>query len=137
LILDSDVFINVPVLKSHSSTRLTIAMKNLMGVVWDRMYWHRNDLNQCIADCCTICKPDLNIVDAYNVMMENGPRGVSVDDVVNMKQQLIARDIVAIDAAATKIFDLEPDEIKYIGIANEMGVGNQNLKELSINRIIV
>ncbi|MBI9036850.1 MAG: DUF362 domain-containing protein [Bacteroidales bacterium] len=137
LILDSDVFINVPVLKSHSSTRLTIAMKNLMGIVWDRMFWHRNDLHQCIADCASICKPDLNIVDAYNVMMENGPRGVSIDDVVAMKQQLISTDIVAIDAAATKLVDLEPNEINYIVFADEMGIGNRNLKELSINRIIV
>ena len=137
LILDSDVFINIPILKSHSSARLTIAMKNLMGVVWDRMYWHRNDLHQCIADCATVCKPDLNIVDAYYVMMENGPRGVSVDDVVTMKQQLISTDIVAIDAAATKLFDLEPEEVNYIVIADEMGIGNRNLKELSINKIII
>ncbi|HDT14919.1 MAG TPA: DUF362 domain-containing protein, partial [Firmicutes bacterium] len=34
LILDSDVFINVPVLKTHGSTRLTIGMKNLMGIIW-------------------------------------------------------------------------------------------------------
>ena len=50
LILESDVFINVPVLKHHSSTQLTAGMKNQMGIVWDRGYWHKNDLHQCIAD---------------------------------------------------------------------------------------
>ncbi|MFW5701776.1 MAG: DUF362 domain-containing protein, partial [Bacteroidota bacterium] len=42
LILENDVFINIPVLKNHGSAKLTIAMKNLMGIVWDRRYWHRN-----------------------------------------------------------------------------------------------
>jgi uncharacterized protein (DUF362 family) len=137
LILESDVFINVPVLKSHSSARLTIAMKNLMGIVWDRMFWHRNDLHQCIADFTTYRKPDLNIVDAYNVMMKNGPRGVSEADVANLRSQLISTDIVAIDAAAAKLFGYEPDEVPYIEIADEMGIGTMDLAQLNINRIIL
>jgi len=90
LVLESDVFINVPIMKSHSSTRLSLAMKNLMGVVWDRRYWHSNDLHQCIADYATYeKKPHLNVVDAYNALMRNGPRGVSKSDVSNMKSMLI------------------------------------------------
>jgi uncharacterized protein (DUF362 family) len=135
LILSSDVFINVPVLKHHESTSLSIAMKNLMGVVLDRGYWHRNDLSQCIADFPTFKKPTLNIVDAYRVMMKNGPRGVSVADVALMKAQLISTDIVAIDAAATKLFGKNPAEIAYIQKAQEMGLGNANLDKLNIKRI--
>jgi len=135
LILESDVFINVPVLKSHSSAKLTIAMKNLMGVVWDRRYWHQNDLHQCIADYTTFRKPDLNIVDAYRVMKRNGPRGVSVEDVVLLNSLLISRDIVAADAAAAKLFGLEPDDIPHIVIADEMGIGTMDLASLNINRI--
>ena len=81
LVLGADVFINVPVLKHHSSTGLTIGMKNLMGTVWDRGYWHRNDLHQCIADFIALRRPALTVVDAFDVMKQNGPRGVSVDDV--------------------------------------------------------
>jgi hypothetical protein len=74
LVLESDVFINVPVLKHHSSAMMTGALKNMMGVVWDRGYWHRNHLNQCIADYALYQKkPQLNVMDAYNVMMRNGP----------------------------------------------------------------
>ncbi|HPI37209.1 MAG TPA: DUF362 domain-containing protein [Ignavibacteriaceae bacterium] len=138
LILDCDVFINVPILKNHGSVKLTIAMKNLMGIVWDRGYWHRNDLHQCIADFATYERqPDLNIVDAYNVMMQNGPRGVSINDVTKMKSLLIAKDMVAIDAAATKIFGMEPEDVKYIKVADEMKVGTMNLQKLNINRITV
>lgn len=137
LILDSDVFINVPVLKSHGSARLTISMKNLMGIVWDRRYWHRNNLNQCIADFSTYRKPDLNIVDAYNVMTRNGPRGVSKADVVKMRYLIVSTDMVAADAAAAKIFGMEPEEVKYIQIANDMGTGQMDLSKLNISRIKV
>ncbi len=137
LILESDVFINVPILKSHGGTGLTISMKNLMGVVWDRKYWHRNDLHQCIADYATFRKPDLNIVDAYSVMKKNGPRGVSEADVVTLKSQIISTDMVAADAAAAKIFGKTPAEIDYIRIADEMNVGTMDLSKLNINRIIL
>ncbi len=137
LILSSDVFINVPVLKSHGSAKLTIAMKNLMGIVWDRRFWHRNALNQCIADFATYRKPDLNIVDAYNVMTKNGPRGVSKADVLNMKYLIVSDDMVAADAAAAKIFGMEPEEVKYIQMASEMGVGQMDLSKLNISRIKV
>jgi uncharacterized protein (DUF362 family) len=138
LILESDVFINMPVLKSHSSAKLTIAMKNLMGVVWDRMYWHRNDLHQCIADYCTFeKKPTLNIIDAYRVMMKNGPRGVSEADVSPMKSMIISPDMVAADAAAAKLFGMEPTDVPYIEIADDMGIGTMDLENLNIHRIIL
>lgn len=138
LILDSDVFINMPVLKHHGSAKLTIAMKNMMGVVWDRGYWHRNDLHQCIADYSTYSKkPVLNIVDAYYVMKQNGPRGVSAQDVVMMKSQIISTDIVAADAASAKLFGVEPDDIPYIRIADSMGIGKKDLSKLNIKRIIL
>jgi len=137
LILDSDVFINVPVLKDHDSAGVTISMKNLMGVVWDRGFWHRNNLHQCIADFPSFKKPDLNIVDAYYVMKRNGPRGVSKDDLIEMKSQIISTDIVAADAAAAKLYGINPESISYINIADEMKIGIKDLNKLSIKRIIM
>lgn len=136
LVLSSNVFINVPVLKDHGGARLTIAMKNLMGVVWDRRYWHRNDLHQCIADYATYQrKPDLNVVDAYAVMKTNGPRGTSIEDVVTMKSLILSRDMVVADAASAKLLGFEPDDIGYIKMADQMKVGRKDLSGLSINRI--
>lgn len=135
LVLQADVLINVPVLKSHGGARVTIGMKNLMGVVWDRGEWHANNLHQCIADYATYRKPDLNVVDAYNVMLRHGPRGVSAADVVNMQSQLLATDIVTADAAAAKLFGLEPEAVDYIRIAHEMGIGRKDLENLNIRRI--
>jgi len=135
LILSSDVFFNVPVLKSHSSTQITASMKNHMGIVWDRRYWHRNDLDQCIADFAAYRKPDLNIVDAYRVLTKRGPKGVSDEDVVLMKSLIISKDIVAADAASAKLFGLEPEHIRHIKLADEAKVGTMDLTKLNINRI--
>ncbi|NOY36745.1 MAG: DUF362 domain-containing protein [Chlorobi bacterium] len=138
LVLEADVYIDVPVLKSHDSAKLTISMKNLMGAVWDRRYWHRNDLHQCIADFATFHrKPDLVVVDAYNVMMKNGPRGISKNDIVNMKAQIVTTDMVAADAAAAKMFGVDPASIPYIRLADEAKAGTMDLQSLNISRIKV
>lgn len=134
-ILEADVFINVPVLKHHSSAKLTIGMKNHMGIVWNRGYWHMRGLHQCIADFATFKKPTLTIVDAYNVMKKNGPRGVSVDDVVKLKSQIISIDPVAADTAAVRMFGMDPAEVDYIRAAESLGVGTMALEKLSIKRI--
>ncbi|MGA9116110.1 MAG: DUF362 domain-containing protein [Bacteroidota bacterium] len=135
LILDSDVFINVPILKSHGGSQLTISMKNLMGIVWDRALWHRRDLHGCIAEFATYPKPDLNVVDAYYVMTRNGPRGVSKADVVTMKSLVLSRDMVAADAAAAKLCGMDPENVAYIRRAHDLRVGTRDLTSLSIKRI--
>ena len=137
LILSADVFINVPILKHHGSSKITASMKNLMGIVWDRGYWHQNNLHQCIADFSMYRKPDLNVVDAYLVMKRNGPRGVSKEDLVLMKSQILSTDIVAADAAAAKLYGVEPEDIPYIKAADEMKIGTMNLGKLKIQRIII
>ena len=134
-VLNADVLINVPILKNHNSTTVSLAMKNLMGVVWDRRYYHSNDLSQCIADFITYRKPDLNIIDGYRMLTRNGPRGVSTADVSDLKALIAGRDIVAVDAAATLMFGSDPKDINHIRIANEMGLGTMDLNKLSINRI--
>ena len=135
LILQSDVLINAPVLKSHGGAKLTVAMKNLMGIVWDRGEWHSSDLHQCIADFATYRRPDLNVVDAYNVLQRHGPRGVSTADVAHVRSQLLSTDLVTVDAAAAKLFGVDPDTVDYIRIAGEMGVGRKDLENLQIRRI--
>lgn len=135
LFLEADVFINVPVLKNHIATKLTIGMKNLMGVIWDRGWWHRNDLHQCIADFATYRIPDLTVIDAFRVLKTNGPMGVSDDDAVLMKALLISRDPVAADTAASKLFGLQPDGIEYIQKARDLGVGTMDLASLKIEKI--
>jgi Uncharacterized conserved protein len=135
IVLKSDVFINVPILKHHSYTHLTIAMKNLMGVIYDRMEYHNRGVDKCIADFCLFRKPDLNIVDAYRVLMRGGPSPPSSEkspDIKLKKTLLMSRDIVAVDAAAAKIFGIDPADVRHIEYAHELKIGNMNLKELKI-----
>jgi uncharacterized protein (DUF362 family) len=136
ILLDTDVFFNVPILKDHNSTRMTACLKNNMGLVWDRGFWHSNNLHQCIADYALFeKKPALNIIDCYNVMVKHGPQGVSKEDVVQMKSLIITTDWVAGDTAAAKMLGVDPQKIDYIPIAHKMGLGNMNIDSLSIKRI--
>jgi uncharacterized protein (DUF362 family) len=135
LVLSADVFINVPVLKNHGGARLTAGMKNLMGIVWDRGIWHGTDLQRCISDFCAWRRPDLTVVDAYRVMMRNGPRGVTVEDLREDKMQILSTDIVAADAASAKIYGLDPARLPYISQAHERGLGRMDVDSLNIARI--
>lgn len=135
LILESDVLINVPVLKHHVATGLTIGMKNLMGVVWDRLYWHANDLHQCVTDFAAVYKPTLVVVDAYRVIKRNGPTGVSEADVVKMKGLIVGADQVAVDSAAARMFGKKPEDIRHIALAHQIGLGTMDLSSLRIKKI--
>ncbi|MFA6334684.1 MAG: DUF362 domain-containing protein [Bacteroidales bacterium] len=139
-ILDCDVWINVPVLKVHGGAKMTISMKNFMGIVWDRRFWHANDLQQCIADCSTITKmPALNIVDAYRIMTQNGPKGKSTEDVQLAKALFMSTDIVAADTAAIKFFnqfkEIKLEDVGHIIQAEKLRVGTTNLDKLTVEKI--
>jgi len=139
-LLECDVWFNVPVLKHHGGAKNTISMKNLMGIVWDRGFFHNHDLHQCIADAATFHKkPALNIVDAYRIMKSNGPQGKSDTDVVKLKSLLVSPDYVAVDTAAMKLFSqVQPTDLKdvrYIALAEKNRVGTQNLERLNVKRI--
>ncbi len=139
-LLDCDVWFNVPVLKHHGGAKNSISMKNLMGIVWDRGFFHGHDLHQCIADISTFHKkPALNIVDAYRIMKSNGPQGKSEADVVLLKSLLVSPDYVAVDTASMKMFSqVQPTDMKdvrYIGLAEKLHVGTQNLEKLNVKKI--
>lgn len=139
-ILNSDVWINVPVLKNHGGANMSISMKNHMGIVWDRGYFHQHDLQQCIADICTLQKKaTLNVVDAYRLMKTNGPRGRSAADVVLTKGLFLSQDIVAVDTAATKFFnqvrEMPLKSVEYLANGQELKLGTMDLEKLNIKRI--
>ncbi|MCL2624935.1 MAG: DUF362 domain-containing protein [Planctomycetaceae bacterium] len=142
-LLDCDVWFNVPVLKTHGGTKLTIALKNYMGIVWDRGIFHSSGLDQCIADCATyVKKPVLNVIDAYRAMKANGPRGVSEADAVLLKGLVVSPDIVAADTAAMTLFNQIPDAdkmdldiVRHIKLAEELGLGKTDLAALNVERI--
>lgn len=134
LVLQSDVLLNVPVLKHHSGSIVSGAMKNLMGVIWDRRFYHTADLHQCIADFLTFKKPALNIMDAYHPMYRNGPRGKTVEDTVEKKMLFASTDIVALDTAGAKVLDQNPSTVRHIEMAAQLGVGTMDLSKVDLRR---
>jgi len=134
--LDADVLIDVPIAKHHGSARLTLGMKNLMGLVLDRGAIH-NNLGQRIADLATLFRPTLTVVDAIRILMRHGPSGGNLDDVKKMDTIIVSPDIVAADSYATTLFGLQPFDIDYITAASNMKLGNSDLSSLKIEEINV
>ena len=139
-ILDADVWINVPVLKNHGGAKMSISMKNHMGIVWDRGYFHSHDLQQCIADVCTLDKAAvLNVVDAYRLMKTNGPRGKSEADVVMSKGLFISQDIVAVDTAATTFFnqvrEMPLESVGHLAKGQSLKIGTMDIDSLRVKKI--
>lgn len=134
-ILEADVFINVPILKNHGGAKMTAALKNFMGLVWDRQYMHRHNLAQCIADAALYRKPDLNVVDAYRTMQTNGPLGVGLGDVRNPRYQILSRDIVAADTLAAKLLRFPLDTVPYVALAEKHGLGTADEARMDVLRL--
>ena len=141
-LLDCDIWFNVPILKTHNGAKLTMALKNYMGIVWDRRIFH-SQLQQSIADCATFEKrPVLNVIDAYRAMKANGPGSQSEADAVLFKGLVVSPDIVAADMAAMNLFNLIPgvskmdvDVVEHIKYAEKHGLGNTDLAKLNVERI--
>lgn len=134
-ILDADVFINVPILKHHGGAKVTAALKNFMGLVWDRQYMHAHNLDQCIADAALYRKPDLNVIDAYRIMPTNGPRGVTLNDVRTVKYQILSTDIVAADVLACKLLRTKPEDVRYVALAAKHGLGTADESRIDVVRL--
>ena len=134
--LNADVLINVPIAKHHSLARLTLGMKNQMGLIQDRAAIHRN-LGQRLADLTSLFHPTLTVVDAVRILMNNGPTGGDLNDVKQLNTIIVSPDIVAADSYATTLFGLRPEDIAYIPAAAAMGLGSSDLSSLKIEEIAV
>ena len=132
-VLDADVFINMPIAKHHAGSEVTLGLKNLMGINWDRMRFHQTDLHQCIAELGTCVRQDLVIMDANHVLLTNGPGGPG--EVLRGRKVIAGVDPVAVDAFTARAFFRDPAEIRHIRIAHELGVGEIDLSRLAIREI--
>jgi uncharacterized protein (DUF362 family) len=135
-VLNADVVIDVPIAKHHSLARLTLGMKNLMGVIRDRPAMHRN-LGQRLADLTSRIRPALTVVDAVRILVDNGPTGGSLDDVKKMDTVIVSPDIVSADSYAATLFGLQPNDLSYVRAATAMGLGRSDLDRLKIEEIAV
>jgi len=130
--LSANVFINVPVAKHHSLTRLTLALKNIMGIMGgNRGYIHRN-IEDSISDINKVAKSHLIIIDATRILLNHGPQGGSLKDVKIVNKVIASTDIVAADAYATTLFGLNPEDIPVTVTAHKRGLGEINLNKIKV-----
>jgi len=135
-VMESEVLINIPVAKSHSTTTVSLGIKNLMGLIWDRKVFHyRMDINEALADLSTVIKPSLTLVDATRVLTSGGPGGPG--RVITPNTVVAGTDPVAVDAYTVTLcrwYDkkLSPHQIKHIATASRRGLGKINLKNFRI-----
>jgi len=133
-VLEADVFINVPIAKDHDLARLSLGMKNLLGVVLDRSKYHRN-LGQRLADLTSLVYPTLTVVDAVRILVDHGPTGGSLEDVKQMDTVIASHDPVAADSYAATLFGLAGADITYVKAAAQMGLGEMDLSSLKIEEV--
>jgi uncharacterized protein (DUF362 family) len=135
-VLAADVLIDVPIAKHHGLARLTLGMKNLMGVITNRPEMHIN-LGQRLADLTSRVRPHLTVVDAVRMLIDNGPTGGSLDDVKKADTVIASPDIVAADSYAATLFGLHPDDLDYVVAGASMGLGRSDIENLRIAEITI
>jgi uncharacterized protein (DUF362 family) len=133
--LSANVFINVPVAKHHGLSRLTLGLKNIMGVMGgNRGYIHRN-IDVALADVNSRLKSHLTVIDATRILTAHGPQGGTVADVKKLHTVIASADIVAADAFATTLFGLKPADIAVTVAAHKRGLGEMNLERVKVVRV--
>jgi uncharacterized protein (DUF362 family) len=133
-VIEADVLINVPIAKHHGSSRLTLGCKNLMGVIARPNRFHSN-LQQRIADLNTLIRPQLTVIDAVRILTAHGPGGGNLDDVEKLDTVIASHDIITADAYATTLFGLTADDIGYIRLGAEMGLGEKDWSQVDVREV--
>ncbi len=130
--LEADSYINVPVAKHHGLSKLTLGLKNSMGVLGGNRGNMHHNLGQKLADLATVIQPKLTVIDATRILLRNGPQGGDLDDVKVLDTLVASADPVACDAFATTLFNMQPAEIASTVAAYKMGLGEMHLDRMQI-----
>jgi uncharacterized protein (DUF362 family) len=135
-ILDGQVLISIPVAKSHSATGVSLGLKGLMGVIWDRESFHSQyNINQAIADLATVIKPQLTILDATRALATGGPGGPG--EVKKPNLIIAGVDPVAVDSYGVSIVpwygqNFKGRQVEHLLVAHQRGLGKIDIDQLKI-----
>jgi uncharacterized protein (DUF362 family) len=134
---ECDCFINVPIAKHHSISRLTLSMKNLMGVCGGNRGMIHWDMDKKLQEITGFINPDLTVIDAYRILLRHGPTGGSLEDVKLTKTVIAGTDPVLSDSYAATLFGKAPGEIGHIRIAEQHKLGTTNIARANIKKIVM
>ncbi len=127
-----DTFINVPVLKHHGLTGLTLSLKNLMGVCGGRRGLMHLNIAPKLADLLDLIRPELTVIDATRVLLRNGPVGGDLNDVRRMDTIVASTDAVLADAYAHTLMGQDPFASEVIQAAVERKLGQADVRKANI-----
>ncbi|WP_437601074.1 DUF362 domain-containing protein [Sorangium sp. So ce590] len=134
-LVNADKVINVPIAKHHNLSKYTAAMKNWYGALGGRRNRLHQNIDVSIADLATFIQPTLTIVDAVRVLMRNGPQGGNVADAKDMHTIIATTDQVAADAYGCQLIGRKPEEIPYIKMGHERGLGTMHWQNLRLAEV--
>ncbi len=135
-ILDNPVLINLPTAKSHSATGVSLGIKGLMGLIWDRESFHsRYNINQALADLATVIRPRLTILDATRALTSGGPGGPG--EVKKLNLIIAGIDPVAVDSYGVSIVpwygqNFKGRQVEHLLAAYQRGLGKIDIDQLKI-----
>jgi uncharacterized protein (DUF362 family) len=136
-IFDADKVINIPIAKHHGLAKLTMSMKNWMGVMGGSRRQIHQKLDESLVDLSMKIKPTLTILDAVRILTANGPQGGSLADVKKLDTVIVGVDQVAIDSYGATLFGMKGSDLGYVRIAHSLGMGQMDLAKLRVKKVNV
>jgi len=135
LVFEVDKIINVPVMKTHSLTTVTLGMKNLKGCVpgAHKLTPHRLGVSKSVVDLNTVIKPTFTVMDAIECMEGNGPMNGRPK---RMDLLLGSDDVLALEIVAAKVMGVDPYTVRHIQLACDKGIGeyeSDNIRVLGVS----
>ena len=133
-LLEADKVINMPIAKQHSLTGVSLGFKNWLGVLGGERQRLHQRIHECLADLAGFMRPTLTVLDAWRVLLRNGPTGGNREDVAPGQTLVAGTDPVAVDAwAAHSWWNLEPAALPYLELAAARGLGAADLTKVRIS----
>ena len=132
--IEADKVINIPIAKHHNLTGLTMGLKNWYGILGGRREALHQKIDESIADLASFIKPTLTILDAYRILLRNGPQGGSLDDVEMKNTIAFSTDQVAIDSFGATLFSIDPQSLGFLTETYRRGLGEIDITKIKTVR---
>ncbi|MDA8082391.1 MAG: DUF362 domain-containing protein [Nitrospiraceae bacterium] len=136
-VFEADKVINVPIAKHHGLAKLTMSMKNWMGIMGGSRNRIHQKINESLVDISMTVKPTLTVLDAVRILTGNGPQGGDLKDVKRLDTVIAGIDQVAIDSYGATLFGMKGQDLGYVKLASQAGFGRMDLSRLQIRKISV
>jgi uncharacterized protein (DUF362 family) len=132
--MEVDKIINVPIAKVHSLSKVTLGMKNWLGAIGGSRNQLHQKIDQAMVDLAAFFRPALTVLDGYRILFRNGPQGGLISDTKLMKTIVAGIDPVAVDAYGATFFDYKPQDLLFLRLAQERGLGKYELEKVKIEK---